>query len=56
MNDKVDPDGRPMVQLLYDEIWEAINKFGLSGMTNAEAVGVLEMVKHDQLEQMNENR
>jgi len=42
-------DGRPLSQLFYDDLWKVIKKFESSGLTNAESIGVFEMIKHDQL-------
>ncbi len=43
------PDGRPLSQLFYDDIWAIIKKYEDSGLENCQAVGVLEMLKHDHL-------
>jgi hypothetical protein len=46
-------DGRPLVQIFYDELWLIIKKYEDSGMTNAEMIGVFEMLKYDQLATIN---
>jgi len=52
MGDQINPDGRPTVQILYDELWETLEKYGSSGLTNAELIGTLEIIKNEQLMQM----
>jgi len=45
-------DGRPVSEMFYDEIWALFKKFADSGLTNAECVGVLELVKADLIKQV----
>ena len=46
-------DGRPLAQLFYDDLHSVIVKYESSGMTNAESIGIFEMLMHDMLSEMN---
>lgn len=54
-NDEIinNPDGRPLAQLFYDDIHKVIEKYESTGITNAECIGVLELLKIDMAVQMN---
>ena len=42
-------DGKPVAQIYSDELTELTQNYKDSGLTNAEAVGVLTMFTHDLL-------
>lgn len=40
-------DGKPLVKQFADDLWELLNNYHQSGLTNSEAMGVLETQKLD---------
>ena len=38
------PDGKPISQCFMDDLWEVIEKYAMSGLTNAEALGMMQIV------------
>lgn len=40
-------DGKPLVKMFADDLYELITKYDKSGLTNSEAVGTLELQKID---------
>ena len=47
MEEERNMDGKPISQMFADELDKLVEKYYDSGITNAEAIGVLEMTKHD---------